>query len=288
MKTLLKQFLENNFPLGLALARAVLAPLKPIKNRINRINNKRWVAEVISKEGEKISRAKHKSHLRVAFIVIHYPTWKTSSLYQLLADDPQFSPYIIIAPDTANDAEWSKEEAIRAYDHFKTQNYEVHLGSRNHDENKALIERLAPDIVFFNNPHGLTNSALHSELIERCLTCYVPYHVEVGKYNNDQDQYNRPFHNAVWKIFSPHRFSLETFKQKQEREARNVVVTGYPGLEPLATSLSHARSDKKKKIIWAPHHTIASPSLPYSNFLRYSDLFLSLAKNYRDEIELFF
>ena len=185
-----------------------------------------------------------------------------------------------------------KLKAQRCHKYFKTHDIEHVFGSLEDRKNKILIDKLAPDIVIFNNPHGLIPRSLHRDLFGQHLSCYIPYHIEVGRYSDDLPQYNRVFHNTMWKIFSPHRISLETFKKVARRKARNVVVTGYPGLESLCghiTDLANAEDPWKplglKRIIWAPHHTIDDPELPYSNFLRYAEHFKTLVEDYSDRIQ---
>lgn len=284
-----KNYLKLRHPLSFAIAKKLLRKVRTIKGAIRTAKVSLWIKKTVNREEEKLLKIRQKPNIRVLFVVIHYSTWKTSHLYQLLTQDPIFSPCIIIAPDIVNSPAWPSPEATHAYNSFKSAHCEVYLGSINEMENQGLVNSLDPDVVFFNNPHGLTSNALHLNLVERCLACYIPYSIDVSKYNNDQDQYNQPFHNAVWRIFAPHLDSFATYKCTQNRNAKNVVVTGYPGLEDLAGSSQKATGkNEKKKIIWAPHHTIASPSLPYSNFLRYSDLFLSLTEKYKDQIEWIF
>lgn len=248
----------------------------------------RWVRSVIEAEDLKIRKIRAKKIIRVAFVVLHEPTWKTDRLFRLMMSNPVFSPCILVAPDVHGPEDWSGQEMQKTYEFFQKRGFEVHLGSRDDDKNRALLREVAPDVIFLNNPHGLTCHSLHMELIEKYLTCYVAYHIEVGRYNRDQAQYNRTFHNAIWKIFAPHEDSFETYTKVQKRKGENVVVTGYPGLEvfstPAADKQSAWKCTEKKRIIWAPHHTINMPALPYSNFLRYADLFISLAKEYSRDV----
>lgn len=274
--------MQNYWPAGLTITKFILTYARSLKTKLR-------ISKILSREKNKLANVQAKKVVRVAFVISHYSTWKTGYLYQLLAADSKFSPCIIVAPDIANDISWSDAEASRAYDYFENSNYDVYLGFRDDDSNASLVKKVAPEIVFFNNPHHLISDALYFALIERCLACYIPYHVEVCKYDENQSQYNQSFHNAVWKIFAPHEISLETYKCTQNRKAENVIVTGYPGLEMLINkSPEIILKREKKKIIWAPHHTVKMPSLPYSNFLRYSDFFLLLAEEYSESVDWIF
>jgi CDP-glycerol glycerophosphotransferase (TagB/SpsB family) len=113
----------------------------------------------------------------------------------------------------------------------------------------------------------------------------------VDQYGDNQAQYNQPFHNAMWRIFAPHQVAKQTYQSASLRKGRNVVVTGYPACEPLLdpaparTGAWKLQDQEKLKIIWAPHHTIDAPELPYANFLRYADDFVALAERYREDVQ---
>jgi len=268
-------------------------PLRPLYKSARKAyakrRQKRFFRQIAVAERKKIEIIRNKERLRVVFIVIHQPTWKTDRLFRLMMEDPRFSPCILVAPDTSRPLDWSRMEMQRTARFFSERSYEVHLGSHDDAENPDIVKEIGPDVIFFNNPHGLTYQSLNLDLIESQLSCYIPYHIEIGKYNNGQDQYNRRFHNEVWRIFAPHKESKETFRDIQARKGANVVVTGYPGLEPLVAEDWNAADPWKplglKRIIWAPHHTIDMPSLPYANFLRYADHFRELVDDYADRVQ---
>src|ERR1035437_5858492 len=61
-------------------------------------------------------------------------------------------------------------------------------------------------------------------------------------------------------------------------------------MDKSITVKSKKKSRAKKKIIWAPHHTIEGEGmdLNFSNFLRYYNFMIELAKEYRDKIFITF
>lgn len=264
----------------------------PFLRKLRAIKERLWEKKIVFLEGGKLDYIRGKEKINVVFIIVHQATWKFDRLYSIMADNPKIHPTVLVAPASRQTAELNKLEIQMCHDYFKKNNIEYVVGSLDDVKNKLMIEKIAPDIVIFNNPHGLTSSSLHRDLFSQYLSCYIPYHIEVGRYSDDFPQYNRVFHNTMWKIFSPHRVSLETFKKVARRKARNVVVTGYPGLESLCGPIideANAEDPWKplglKRIIWAPHHTIEDPKLPYSNFLRYAEHFKSLVEDYSDRIQ---
>ena len=74
----------------------------------------------------------------------------------------------------------------------------------------------------------------------------------------------------------------------------NVVVTGYPGIDPLVEGKVSSNPWKPsemdvKKIIWAPHHTVKpAGKVFYSCFMQYAEFMLEMAQKYSDKIQIAF
>jgi CDP-glycerol:poly(glycerophosphate) glycerophosphotransferase len=233
-----------------------------------------------------------KKRTKVVFLVFHKSVWKVDSVFQLMQEDPFFEPIILVCPYIAFGRERMLEDLATTYSYFRERNYPV-LNSYDVKHDKWVeLDDLKPDLLFFTNPHNLTRPEYYDLAYKKFLTCYVPYFYLVLTYGNDQPLYNLSFHNAMWKIFLPHKNSLETAERVSSSKATNCFLTGYPACEQLVSSagLSNktiwkAQETEKLKIIWAPHHTIDSPELQMSNFLVYADLFKSLALKYFDKVQ---
>jgi hypothetical protein len=273
--------LKNKFP-------AILRFRREMREKMRKHNIKNRSAKVVALERGKIEEIRGKELIRVAFVISFHSAWKLDSLYTLMLEDSRFSPFVVIAPIVGRDASWSRKEINTIFNYHDSRSREIYVGNMDDAYNRLLIDKANPDIVFATNPFPLVPKSLHAELLKKYLMCYVPYHMEVGRYGGDQGQYNSYFHNSVWKIFSPHSVSLQTFRDVQIRKGRNVIVTGYPGIEPLLAShrpqITSWKIGAEKKIIWAPHHTIDMPSLPYSNFLKYAELFMKLVDRYSGRV----
>src|SRR5690606_31813652 len=108
-----------------------------------------------------------------------------------------------------------------------------------------------------------------------------------------RESYNMDLMNLCWRYFVSSEQDIENSKKYSMTGARNLVVTGYPGLDqiifPINKKPSSALNDKKV-IIWAPHHTIDGVEniLHYATFLKYFDYFLELSEKYKDEIVFVF
>ncbi len=194
-----------------------------------------------------------------------------------------------VCPYTLSSDEYMLDKLKSCYNFFNDNGYNV-ISALNEESNGWInLESLEPDILFFNNPHYLTRKEYFEDAYKKYLSCYSAYHYEVGLYANNQPQYNADFHNYMWKIFAPHTCSYDTYKKTSIRRAGNVEITGYPFIDSLTkTDLNNNgvwnNNDERLRIIWAPHHTIDSPELPYSNFLKCANLFKDIALKYQDKI----
>ena len=108
-------------------------------------------------------------------------------------------------------------------------------------------------------------------------------------------QFNQDFHNLLFRGFYETKIHKKIAKKYSKTRARNIRITGYPGLDNLLLNKIQNQDPWKntknvlKKIIWAPHHTIDDKSLLcYSNFLSYHDDFIVLSEKYRNEIQIAF
>lgn len=238
-----------------------------------------------------LSNLKEKSQIKVIFIVIHRSVWKTDAVFQAMQADPLFEPRILIVPTLGRDLAWARAEFQQAEAFFNQKKYPVSSVSPEDNVETAItvLRDLNADIVFFTNQNNLTFTTFYDYVLGHYLTCYVPYAINVSRLNNYQANYNMPFHNLVWRIFIPHSVANKNYRRVQAIHGRNVTVTGYSALEALVTE-DRERVDQwkplgLKRVIWAPHHTVDMPALPYANFLRYADYFLELVEKYSGRVQ---
>lgn len=220
-------------------------------------------------------------------------TWKVDAVFVRMQQDDGFEPFVIMAPVVNQGAAYMNEVMDAGLRFFRSRGYPVYA-ARHPDAtaNGIAVADLNIDLLFFSNPHRLTTNECYQEAYTRYLSCYVPYSHSVSAFGAFEPQYDQPFHNAIWRIFAPHQVSLDIFERVGTARGRNVRVTGYPGCEALmAPEFKPNNTVWKKsptprlKVIWAPHHTIDMPSLPYANFLRFAEFFRRLAKEYSSEIQ---
>ncbi|HDY8179552.1 TPA: CDP-glycerol glycerophosphotransferase family protein [Vibrio vulnificus] len=232
-----------------------------------------------------IDKIRKKNKIRVAFLVFDESVWKCKGVYDLFAKSGRYEPYILICPIINLSKEESKLKTESCFRYFSEKDYEVYLA-------ETSTEKLEKsDIVFFTNPHNITKPEYYSKLFFKKICCYVPYSHQISFYDNNYAQYDRPFHNLMWKIFAPQEQETKVFEEYSVNKGRNVVVSGYPGVEILMDEVDapsvwkSQRTGVKKKVIWAPHHTIQNGKLKFSNFYSQAELILKLSDKYKKEIQ---
>lgn len=264
--------------------------LYPIKNRTyDQWQKKRLFKQMQVKHAELIEQIKGKQKIKVVFLAIHESVWKVDPVFKKMLADPFFEPEVLVCPYTVYGEERMLQDMEQAYNYFSNKGYPVQK-SRKADGSWITLDELKPDIVFFTNPHNLTRKEYYEDAYLNYLSCYVPYHHEVGSYGSNIAQYNQSFHNAMWLIFSSNQSSYNIFKHTSASKGANVRVTGYPAIEELLEKINTStyqdawKNNNKLKVIWAPHHTIDSPELPYSTFLEYAEKFKTLALKKQKDI----
>ena len=255
-------------------------------------DKKRLLALVMRlKHARLLNEKQQQSKIKVVFLVLQESVWKLDSVFQAMLGDPLFDPVVLVCPCISFQHEEMLAELATTYRYFQKKGYPVINSYIQNTDSWVDLQALAPDLIFFTNPHGITRSEYYDLAYLSYLSCYVPYDHQVSQYKDNQDQYNQYFHNAMWQIFVPHAESKDIFTHTATTQGVNVSVTGYPACEPYIDIAPQGKSawkpqDKNKaRLIWAPHHTIDSPELPYSNFLQYADLFQQLAQQYSDEVQ---
>jgi hypothetical protein len=231
--------------------------------------------------------------IKIAFLVMHDSVWKVDNLFKKMMSDPCFDPVIIVTPFISYGENNMFNQMDVTYRFFEEKKYPV-IKSYDHKKNQwiSFSKQINPDAVFFTNPHPITYDIFYKNIFSKYISYYVPYYYQISKHDNYKMQYDQLFHNSVWKIFSPHRVAFEIHKKFSSNKGSNVELVGYPGTENLIKSkvdkheeVWKSQSCRKLRIIWAPHHTIDSPDLPYSNFIKYANFFKKIAHEYSTLIQ---
>ena len=122
-------------------------------------------------------------------------------------------------------------------------------------------KEIDPDIVFFTNPHDLTQEEyLINYWCNKALTCYLPYALEI--INLYEMHYNQFFHNILWKYFNITKIHKEISEEYADNKAQNVTIVGYPKCDEYLDvnykpkDVWKIKDRAVKRIIWTPHQSI--------------------------------
>lgn len=236
-----------------------------------------------------IEKLRKKKSIKVLFLVLHDSVWKYEKLYELLKEDKNFIPQLVVVPVVdENNIDWDNYN--RTLNYFNTNKYNC-TGTYNElkEEWIDIKTDAKPDLVFFTNPHKLSFDKYHIHNFKDKLTCYSSYAFVV--IHLLELHYNQKFHKVLWKYFletKQHQTYLSSFNKENQT---NGFISGFPGLDkifdedfrPQQVWKKHSES-KTYKVIWAPHHTIPGQDsgLNYSSFMLYYQFFIDLLVEHKN------
>lgn len=231
----------------------------------------------------KVWRIRRKERIRVLFIIQSLGAWKSELLYTAMLNHTRFDPSIMVV--TANDE--NDISNIARYLDAKHYNYILN------EESLPISSFLKPDIILYQKPY---DGALAWEMSFQknlySLFCYVNY----SFHNIDADWvYDTGLFDNSWQVYFENELCLEGYKRLKGKRARNAVVTGLPVMDELQIPKDELESPwrkqpkKKKKIIWAPHHSIGDCwGTHQSTFLDYAEYMQEIVKVYSNEVQFAF
>lgn len=231
-----------------------------------------------------------KKPVRVVFMAIDVALWRYQHVYELMAQDSRFQPFIVLSPCIGRDME-KDMNSLRQYFRKHGIEYIDYKGTP-----VDIRKELKPDIIFYTQPYEyLLEDEYDCRHFYDLLLCYMPYGLwmSTGKLS-----YNLHFHNQAWRLYYTNALHLKEAQKVADNHGRNVRVVGYANaddyLRPKHDSAvwkTPADGKPRKRIIWAPHFSVikeTSALPPRSNFLWMAQLMLDIAKEYADRIQIAF
>lgn len=246
-------------------------------------------AELVLKAQDKLANSKK---LKVVFLVVHEGIWKYDRLFEALCKSNEFEPLVLVCPYTIDDNAIIHKNIKSTVKFFSDKKYQV-ISSWSDLGRWIDIEELGPDIVFFTYPHSLTLEKYYSDVFLNYICLYGGYGIKTADYAEGQDQYNQLFHNVMWRTYisTPEDFSV--FNRLSAVKRKSVELVGECNIEALCVEKNIYNSNldnqnRRKKIIWAPHHTITESWFPLATFLNNHDFFKTIAHKTVDTVEWIF
>ena len=158
---------------------------------------------------------------------------------------------------------------------------------------ETINNRIHPDIIFYQKPYGTVHKKNDYYRNFYSLFCYVSYGFHSIKDSDYSFFHSAPLNNLAWQNYYENELALKHVAEYMPNKGINCVVTGLPMtdsyLRPSVKDPWKPQHHNKKRIIWAPHHTVSNQEwINYSTFLNYYEFMLKIAKKYADRAQFAF
>ena len=250
------------------------------------IQNRLFLNEIRNNIPQLVKNVMKKDKIRVLFVLSQLPKWKTEALYQAMLAHSRFEPILGVALGIVDYPTMEVEKLNVLLNYIKGKGYyytELRLTA-------DIQERIKPDIIFYQEASGGINSSLTFSSLHDILFCYSCYGILTL---TERSLYNSPYHNICWKWFVESPLIIDYAKNVMSNQAKNLCYTGTPIVDELLADRNtftdpwKSQKQRKKRIIWAPHHTIGigKEEISYGCFLEIAEEMKILAEKYRDDVQ---
>lgn len=237
-----------------------------------------------------VRRVKANGRVRVVFLSMNVAMWRYGEVYRRMQTDSRFEPIIVTAPRIIQPKDSFVREQRELVAYFQSHGIQALAGYDEKLDRWINLRDLKPDIVFYTQPYdGLLSREFEYWHNLQSLICYAPYSFQFNKVGWNWDN---ALQNYAWRHYVSLPHHVELCHLFSRIHARNAVPAGYFYEEDyqkisvgLACSDSAWNFDSRKRVIWAPHHSIvAGASFKASAFLEICDEMVRIRKLYRDKI----
>jgi len=278
-------FLSDNLP------STIKNIIRRVLSFISKVYSYYQIKKIHIAHNKTIKHLRKKEKIKVAFFLIFDSSWKYDNVYRLMVANDRFDPVVVICPVINQGLKFMNDEMAKCEDLCIRNGYKyVSSYSKSKDIWINIKYELAPDIIFFTNPHQLTRNEYYITNFLDKLTCYVPYSFRIDYLV--ELQFNQFFHNVVWRNYYETQIHFDIARKIARNKGINVVVSGYPTIdrnnEKIENNSWRPQNVHKKKIIWAPHWTIPgyqTTQLDWSCFLDYAECMLGIVKEFEKEVQ---
>ncbi|MBO7617629.1 MAG: CDP-glycerol glycerophosphotransferase family protein [Bacteroidales bacterium] len=233
----------------------------------------------------RVWQIRKKERIRFGFLLQELTQWKTESLYKMMLEHPRFEPILCISPSLGYPGAEKK-----LMDYCREKGYEfVWL-----DPGKTITEQLKLDFVTPEKPYPSEIHRLHQVDKNRSIPYVViPYYLSTII---EEWVVNKRVNLMCWKQFVDNESCRLALSKIHRLKGKTFTVTGLPVMDELLTPKEMLTDiwperNGKKRIIYAPHHTIADlhlKGISYATFLDYCDFMLEIRDKYKDEVYFVF
>ena len=244
------------------------------------------------KQERYVKELQGKRQISVVFFAMSVSMWKYQKLYERLSQHPSFRAYIVLAPSPQFTKEIQKKDVTAMRQWFDSQNipyidYDVDRGKC-----VDLRKEINPDLLFYPQPYDTILKRQYSFYrFKDKLLCYYPYAFWMAA---GETWYNSVFQNFAWRLYYPTEEHREEAIKWTHNKGCNVVITGHPTTDHFLfeepKDVWKPQTVRKKRIIWAPHHTISRETNPpgTSHFLAMASMMEDIAERYESQLQIAF
>lgn len=227
-----------------------------------------------------VKKVRKKKTITILFILNELGAWKTESLYLSMLSHPRFNATLLLVP-----AKETPDGITILKEYLDRKGYAYKEIAINRIDQKKQFKA---DIVFYQKPYdGVIDENYFYLNHLNSLFCYVLYCFRNRNYPKIKDI---KFINFVWQFYAENEKVIEESSAVFCTKAKNMVKTGIPIMDDLLRERSFYANPwkdcgNKKRIIFAPHHTIESNIYEYATFLDYYDFMLKMVEKYKNKVQ---
>ena len=229
----------------------------------------------------KVFFIRRKKTIRFGFLIQELTQWKTELLYQAMLKHPRFEPVLCIVHN-----DWYPDAEKVLMDYCRRQGYKyVSL-----DPTKTFRQQIKLDMVTLQKPYRVEIPASFQIDNNRSLP-YVVISYYLGTITTEWIV-NQRLNILCWRQFVDNESCRQAWSKMHALGGSTYRVTGSPMMDELLAPKESLPDvwpvkDGRKRIIFAPHHTIADlhkEGIGYSTFLDYCDFMLEMRDKYQDRV----
>lgn len=257
---------------------AAFDTLEHTQATLNKVVKQLTGALYLLNKNKKIQKVRGKEKIKVLFVLTELSLWKTENLYLEMLKHPRFEPILGVAT-SPEDASFRKP-------------FENYLNQKEYSwisiDGRTVSRDICPDIIFYQKPYYSSYfEDMRHDRHWNALFCYVGY-----AFNSMDIDFavNTGLYNFAWQIYFENELAASSRRPLMKTKGKNLLVTGLPFQDLMLKPNTEFEDpwkplDSRKRIIYAPHHTIGDyhfDGIEFSTFLKNADAMLELAEKYSD------
>lgn len=233
----------------------------------------------------KVKSLRDKKKVKVLFVLSEISKWKTEQLYLTMRGNKRFEPIIGITLKMDDKPLESATKLLELVDYLKLKNYSYHELIR-----AGYIQReINPDIIIYQEPY-LSVIPREFNFLNNFHSLFISITYSFHTVLLPFDHYADLKQFAWFDCYENSSTALSAQKYTHGKR-KNIIVTGLPMMDDLQIIQGKdpwkLQKNNKKRIIWAPHHSIGYEyeTITYSCFLEFFEFMLDLASKYNEYVQ---